>query len=92
MSATTSALLDVETIRAQFPILARRVAGVPLAYLDNAATSQVPQTVLDAMTRHYTEGHANVHRGVHTLSHEATVAYDAARVTAARFLNAASPS
>jgi cysteine desulfurase/selenocysteine lyase len=92
MSATTTASLDVETIRAQFPILARRVAGVPLAYLDNAATSQVPQTVLDTMTRHYTEGHANVHRGVHTLSHEATVAYDAARVTAARFLNASSPS
>jgi cysteine desulfurase/selenocysteine lyase len=92
MSVTASALLDVEMIRAQFPILARRVAGVPLAYLDNAATSQVPQAVLDAMTRHYTEGHANVHRGVHTLSHEATVAYDAVRATAARFLNAPSPS
>ena len=82
--------LDVEAIRAQFPILARQVAGVPLAYLDNAATAQVPQTVLDVMTRHYAEGHANVHRGVHTLSHEATVAYDAARATAARFLNAPS--
>ncbi|MEO6067296.1 MAG: SufS family cysteine desulfurase [Gemmatimonadota bacterium] len=82
--------LDVEAIRAQFPILARQVAGVPVAYLDNAATAQVPQTVLDVMTRHYVEGHANVHRGVHTLSHEATVAYDAARATAARFLNAPS--
>jgi cysteine desulfurase/selenocysteine lyase len=92
MSATATTLLDVEAIRAQFPILSRRVAGVPLAYLDNAATSQVPQTVLDAMTRHYTEGHANVHRGVHTLSHEATVAYDGVRATAARFLNAPSPS
>lgn len=88
MSIAAAVNLDVAAIRAQFPILARQVAGVPLAYLDNAATAQVPQTVLDVMTRHYTAGHANVHRGVHTLSHEATVAYDAARATAARFLNA----
>lgn len=88
----TATSFDVEAIRAQFPILARRVAGVPVAYLDNAATSQVPQAVIDAMSRHYAEGHANVHRGVHTLSHEATVAYDAARVIAARFLNATHPS
>ena len=88
----TATLFDVEAIRAQFPILARRVAGLPVAYLDNAATSQVPQAVLDAMTRHYAGGHANVHRGVHTLSHEATVAYDAARGVAARFLNAAHPA
>ena len=88
----TATSFDVEAIRAQFPILARRVAGVPVAYLDNAATSQVPRAVIDAMTRHYEHGHANVHRGVHTLSHEATVAYDAARATAARFLNAARPA
>ncbi len=92
MSSTAVAPLDVEAIRAQFPILARQVAGVPLAYLDNAATSQVPQVVLDVMTRHYADGHANVHRGVHTLSHEASVAYDAARAIAARFLNAPSAS
>ena len=92
MSSTAVATLDVEAIRAQFPILARQVAGVPLAYLDNAATSQVPRAVLGAMTRHYTDGHANVHRGVHTLSHEATVEYDAARAIAARFLNAAGAS
>lgn len=92
MSATTLPTLDVGGIRAQFPILARRVGGVPLAYLDNGATAQVPQAVLDAMTAHYSKGHANVHRGVHTLSHEATVAYDAARATAARFLNAARPA
>jgi cysteine desulfurase/selenocysteine lyase len=92
VSTTTLPTLDVEGIRAQFPILARRVGGVPLAYLDNGATAQVPQAVLDAMTAHYSEGHANVHRGVHTLSHEATVAYDAARATAARFLNAARPA
>ena len=92
MSSTAVAPLDVEAIRAQFPILARQVAGVPLAYLDSAATSQVPQVVLDVMTRHYADGHANVHRGVHTLSHEASVAYDAARAIAARFLNAPSAS
>jgi cysteine desulfurase / selenocysteine lyase len=92
MTTTAAVTLDVEAIRAQFPILARRVAGVPLAYFDNAATAQVPQVVLDTMARHYAEGHANVHRGVHTLSHEATVAYDAARATAARFLRARAPS
>jgi cysteine desulfurase/selenocysteine lyase len=91
MTSLAAAALDVAGIRAQFPILARKVAGVPLAYLDNAATSQVPQVVIDAMVRHYTDGHANVHRGVHTLSHEATVAYDAVRATAARFLNARLP-
>lgn len=88
MNTLAAVTFDVDAIRAQFPILARQVAGVPVAYLDNAATAQVPHAVLDAMARHYAEGHANVHRGVHTLSHEATVAYDAARATAARFLNA----
>ena len=88
MNTLAAVTFDVDAIRAQFPILARHVAGVPVAYLDNAATAQIPRAVLDAMARHYAEGHANVHRGVHTLSHEATVAYDAARATAARFLNA----
>lgn len=92
MSAPPVVTLDVEAIRAQFPILARHVAGVPIAYLDNAATAQVPQVVLDTMSQHYAAGHANVHRGVHTLSHEASVAYDAARTTAARFLNAPTPA
>lgn len=85
---STATAFDVGAIRAQFPILARRVAGHPVAYLDNSATAQLPRVVIDAMTAHYTEGHANVHRGVHTLSHEATVAYDAARVSGARFLGA----
>lgn len=88
MSTPATLTWDVEAVRAQFPILARRVRGVPLAYLDSAATAQVPNAVLEAMAAHYREGHANVHRGVHTLSHEATVAYDAARRTVARFLNA----
>ena len=88
MSVAGGTLLDVAAVRAQFPVFARRIAGEPLAYLDSAATAQVPQAVIDAMTAHYAAGHANVHRGVHTLSHEATVAYDAARATAARFLGA----
>ncbi|HEX7917918.1 MAG TPA: aminotransferase class V-fold PLP-dependent enzyme, partial [Gemmatimonadales bacterium] len=92
MSVVAAPLLDVEAIRKQVPILARRVAGVPVAYLDSAASAQVPQVVLDAMAEHYAAGHANVHRGVHTLSHEATVAYDGARAIAARFLNAKAPA
>jgi cysteine desulfurase/selenocysteine lyase len=92
VTSLAPAALDLEGIRAQFPILARRVSGVPLAYLDNGATAQVPQGVLDRMAAHYAAEHANVHRGVHTLSHESTVAYDAARAVAARFLNAPRPA
>ena len=64
--------LDVEAIRADFPILERRVHGMPLVYLDNAATSQKPRQVIDALTHYYEHTNANVHRGVHTLSEEAT--------------------
>jgi cysteine desulfurase/selenocysteine lyase len=80
---------DVARIRADFPILRRRVNGKPLVYLDSAATSQKPQVVLDAITRYYTEQNSNVHRGVHTLSQLATRAYEGARTTICRFLNAA---
>ncbi len=72
--------LDVERIRAGFPILSRKVAGgKDLVYLDNAATTQKPQSVIDAMTRYYEESNANVHRAVHTLAAEATEQYEAAR-------------
>ena len=71
--------LDVEAIRADFPILERRVHGMPLIYLDNAATSQKPQPVIDALTSYYENTNANVHRGVHTLSEEATAQYEGAR-------------
>ncbi|MEX1129644.1 MAG: cysteine desulfurase [Vicinamibacterales bacterium] len=81
---------DVQRIRADFPILRRQVHGHPLVYLDNAATTQKPQAVLDALTRYYTEQNANVHRGVHLLSEIATQAYDGARSTVRRFFNAAS--
>jgi cysteine desulfurase/selenocysteine lyase len=85
------AALDVPRIREDFPILKRRVHGLPLVYLDNAATTQKPQVVLDTMFRYYTESNANVHRGVHRLSEEATEAYEAGRVRVQRFLNAADP-
>jgi cysteine desulfurase/selenocysteine lyase len=82
--------LDVERIRADFPILARTVHGSPLVYLDNAATTQKPQAVLDAIRAYYTGINANVHRGVHELSARATDAFEAARERVRRFFHAAS--
>jgi cysteine desulfurase / selenocysteine lyase len=81
---------DLERIRADFPILGRRIRGKPLVYLDNAATSQKPQSVIDAVTRFYTAENANIHRGVHYLSERATAAYDGVREDVARFINAPS--
>src|SRR3954451_23901539 len=82
--------LDVETVRKDFPILAREVHGVPLVYLDSANTSQKPQLVLDALTEFYARHNANVARAVHTLGSEATTAYEAARDKVAAFVNAVS--
>jgi cysteine desulfurase/selenocysteine lyase len=79
---------DVEAIRAQFPILQRTVHGKPLIYLDSAASAQKPDAVLDAMTGLARTSYANVHRGLHTLANETTEAYEAARETVARFINA----
>jgi cysteine desulfurase/selenocysteine lyase len=91
MTATaTTSTLDVERLRQDFPILSQRVRGKPLVYLDNAATSQKPRSVIDAVTRFYTAENANIHRGVHYLSERATVAYDQVRAQVARFLNAPS--
>jgi cysteine desulfurase/selenocysteine lyase len=90
MSATATPVLDVERLRQDFPILAQRIRGKPLVYLDNAATSQKPRSVIDAVSRFYSSENANIHRGVHYLSERATVAYDAVRACVARFLNAAS--
>jgi len=89
---TTPAVLDLARIRADFPILGRPVNGRPLVYLDSAASAQKPQVVIDAVTRHYQTSNANVHRGVHFLSQEASAGYEAARVTAAGFLGAADAS
>ena len=81
--------LDIAKIRADFAILAERINGKPLVYLDNAATSQKPRVVLDAIANYYTHMNANIHRGVHTLSVRATEAHDAARLTVRNFINAA---
>ena len=83
--------LDLARIRADFPILGQRINGRPLVYLDNAATSQKPRHVIDAVRRYYEETNANVHRAVHTLSERATAAYEGARTKVQRFLNAAEP-
>jgi cysteine desulfurase/selenocysteine lyase len=80
--------LDAAVIRQDFPLLRQRVRGKPLVYLDNAATTQKPQTVIDRMVGYYAEENANVHRGVHWLSERATDAYEGARAAAGRFLNA----
>ena len=82
--------LDVARLRADFPILGRQVHGKPLVYLDNAASTQMPRQVIDRLVRYQTEEHANVHRGVHTLSQEATSAYEGAREKVRAFINAAS--
>ena len=85
----TRAGWDVERIRKDFPILHQEVHGKPLVYLDNAATTQKPQAVIDTLDAYYARDNANVHRGVHLLSERATEAYEAARVRIQRFLNAA---
>jgi len=83
--------LDVARIREDFPILAREVYGKPLVYLDNAATSQKPRQVIEALVRYYENHNANIHRAVHFLGEEATAAYEEARAKVARFINAPSP-
>jgi cysteine desulfurase/selenocysteine lyase len=93
MSAVTdtasTAPLDIERLRDDFPILRQEVGGHPLVYLDNAATSQKPAAVIDAIDRYYRETNANIHRGVHTLAERATAQYEAARARVAGFINAA---
>jgi len=83
---------DVARVRADFPILQREIRGHPLVYLDSAATAQKPRQVIEAVSRYYETGNANVHRGVHALSQEATTEYERVRHLAARFFNAADPS
>jgi len=85
-------MFDIASIRADFPILSREVNGQPLVYLDNGASSQKPQVVIDAVTRAYAHEYANVHRGLHYLSNLATDKYEAVRGIVARFLNAADES
>ncbi|MCA1774417.1 MAG: cysteine desulfurase [Loktanella sp.] len=83
-------MYDIQSVRSDFPILSREVNGKPLVYLDNGASAQKPQVVIDAVTRGYAEEYSNVHRGLHYLSNLATEKYEGVRGTVARFLGAAS--
>ncbi len=89
-TATIISRFDVNTIRENFPILNRKLNGKQLVYFDNAATSQKPQVVIDALVNYYSHYNANIHRGIHALAEEATAAYEATRVTVQKFINAAS--
>jgi len=86
MSSTTT--YDVHSIRSEFPILERKVKGKPLVYLDNAATSQKPKQVIEAIAHYYSHFNANIHRGLHTLADEATAAFEASRVAVQHFIQA----
>jgi len=88
IETTGRAALDAAALRADFPILRRDINGHRLIYLDSASSSQKPQVVIDAMTEYYEQHNANVHRGIYTIAEEATAAYEGARVTVARFINA----
>jgi cysteine desulfurase/selenocysteine lyase len=91
MNAPLATGYDVEAIRRDFPILSREIYGKPLVYLDNGASAQKPNVVIDTISRAYRNEYANVHRGLHFLSNTATEAYEKARETARRFINAAHP-
>src|SRR5579863_424041 len=88
IDAPPTGAFDVYKIREDFPILKQRVNGKPLVYLDNAATSQKPQAVLDALNHYYIHDNSNIHRGVHELSQRATKAYEDVRSKVQHFLNA----
>lgn len=87
----TTTTLDIDKIRADFPILHQEINGKPLVYFDNAATTQKPQVVLDALANYYEHNNANIHRGIHHLAEKATSDFEATRKTVAEFLNAESP-
>src|SRR6058998_4056463 len=82
---------DIEKVREDFPILKRKINGKPIVYLDNAATSQKPRQVIETIERYYEEYNANIHRGIYSISEEATTAHENARARVARFINAQSP-
>lgn len=86
--STETAIINLQKIRADFPILNREINGKPLVYFDNGATAQKPQQVIDVINKYYQLENANIHRGIHTLSQEATDAYEKARVTVQQFINA----
>src|SRR5258708_39548269 len=84
------ATIDWKALRGDFPILDQKVHGHPLVYFDNAASSQKPRAVLEALDNYYERDNANVHRGIHELSNRATAAFEAGRARAAKFINARS--
>src|SRR5437870_8242710 len=86
----SSKQVDWAALRKDFPVLDQKVHGQPLIYLDNAATSQKPQAVLDALKNYYERDNANVHRGIHELSNRATAGFEASRTAVAKFINARS--
>src|SRR5678815_687378 len=88
--ATTTLGYDVYELRKQFPVLQRELKGKPLVYFDNAATSQKPLSVIEALVDYYSNYNANIHRGIHTLAEEATAAYEATREAAREFIGAGS--
>src|SRR5689334_24217045 len=90
LSSQISAAFDVEKVREDFPVLKQTVHGKPLVYLDNAATSQKPRQVIEAIVRFYEVDCANIHRGVHELSQRSTAKYEETRAKVKRFLNAKS--
>ncbi|MEQ9302206.1 MAG: cysteine desulfurase [Cyclobacteriaceae bacterium] len=88
MSSLTATVLDIEKIRGRFPILHQEVNGKPLVYLDNAATSQKPDSVIEALSHYYKTDNSNIHRGIHTLAERATTAFEDTRKLIAKFINA----
>ncbi|MBS1504626.1 MAG: aminotransferase class V-fold PLP-dependent enzyme, partial [Bacteroidetes bacterium] len=91
LTSPTDIDLDVDAVRQQFPILNRMVKNKPLVYLDNAATTQKPQAVIDTISEYYSNFNANIHRGIHSLAEEATAAYEASRIAVQQFIGAAYP-
>ena len=92
MASPETVALDVQRLRSEFPVLSRRVgSGLPLIYLDSAATSQKPKSVIQAMTAFYERQNANIHRGIHTLAEEATASYESARARVAEFVGVSDP-
>src|SRR4051812_29721569 len=86
--ARNTVTINIKKIRRDFPILSRQINGKPLIYFDSAATAQKPKAVIDAIANYYTDQNANVHRGVHKLSQDITTAYENARITIQKHLNA----
>src|SRR3989344_2395269 len=91
-SSLKKRMLNISKVRKDFPILNRKISGKQIAYLDSAATSQKPRHVIEAISSYYRQYNANIHRGIHTLSVEATESYEVARAKVAKFVGVADPA